>query len=127
MSESLQVVDEFLRVAAKRDYAAATALVTDDIEYQNMMMPATVGKEAMTAVLDAMLAMCADSEWVVLRSLASASGDVVMNERVDRFHLHGSWTDLPVMGVFTLRHGLISQWRDCFDLQTVMTAMTPPA
>lgn len=121
---STAVVNAFLAAASKRDYAAALLLVSDDIEYQNMMMPATHGKQAMQQTLEALLAMCADSEWVVHRELSDAT--TVMNERTDRFLLHGSWVDLPVMGVFTVRNGVISHWRDYFDLQTVMTAMSPP-
>jgi limonene-1,2-epoxide hydrolase len=120
-----QIVNEFLASAAKRDYATALPLVSDSIEYQNMMMPATIGKEAMQATLEAMLGICADSEWLVLRELSD--GTTVMNERTDRFHLHGQWVDLPVMGVFTVTDGVITQWRDYFDLQTVMSAMVPPA
>lgn len=125
MAEAQSVVGAFLAAAAKRDYAAALPFVSDDIEYQNMMLPATTGKEAMQATLEAMLGMCTDSEWVVHRSLTD--GTLVMNERVDRFHLHGAWVDLPVMGVFTVADGLITQWRDYFDLQTVMNAMVPPS
>jgi limonene-1,2-epoxide hydrolase len=45
-----------------------------------------------------------------------ASGDVVMNERVDRFLIRGTWLEIPLMGVFVLRDGLIAEWRDYFDL-----------
>ena len=65
-----------------------------------------------------LLAMGTDSEWKVLRELAE--GDVVMNERVDSFTIDGKRADLPVMGVFVLRDGLIAEWRDYFDLQTIM-------
>lgn len=118
------VVNAFLAAAAKRDYETALPLVTDDVEYQNMMLPAVHGKEAMVETLEMMLTMCSDSEWVVLREVAA--GDLVMNERVDRFTLStggGVTSDLPVAGVFTLRDGQISVWHDYFDLQTIMTAM----
>ena len=115
------VVHAFLAAAAKRDYETALPLVTDDVEYQNMMLPAVHGKEAMVETLEMMLTMCSASEWVVLREVAA--GDLVMNERVDRFTMGGVTSDLPVAGVFTLRDGQISVWHDNFDLQTIMTAM----
>ncbi|MGB8649534.1 MAG: limonene-1,2-epoxide hydrolase family protein [Mycobacteriales bacterium] len=121
----LHTVNAFMRAAAQRDYDAALALLADDVEYQNMMLPAVHGKDAVRGTLEALLALCTGSEWVVHRELAA--GDVVMNERTDRFEIGGAWVDLPVAGVFEVRDGLIARWRDYFDLQTIMAAMPAPA
>lgn len=117
----LETVNAFLRAAAARDYDAALPLLTDDVEYQNMMLPPVHGHAAVRETLEGLLALCTASEWVVHKELAQ--GDLVMNERTDRFQMDGSWTDLPVAGVFELRDGRIARWRDYFDLQTVMQAM----
>jgi len=37
--------------------------------------------------------------------------------------IDGKKADLPVMGVFVLRDGRIAEWRDYFDLQTIMGQM----
>jgi len=34
---------------------------------------------------------------------------------------------LPVAGIFEIRDGLITLWRDYFDKATLLDAMTPPA
>ena len=47
-----------------------------------------------------------------------ATGDVVMTERVDTFHMGERTIVLPVMGVFEVVHGKIAAWRDYFDLNT---------
>lgn len=125
MTDNLAVVNALLAVAAKGDWDAAFALVTEDLEYQNMMLPAAHGKQALRETADGLLSLCEDSEWLVLHEVAS--GDLVMNERVDRFKKDGVWTDLPVAGVFRVRDGLVCSWHDYFDLQTVMTAMFPEA
>ena len=117
----LEVVHAFMAAAEKRDYDAAMELLTDDIEYQNMPLPPVHGKAAVRETLEALLALCTGSEWVVHRELAS--GDLVMNERTDRFELGGKWVDLPVAGVFELRDGRIALWRDYFDLPTIMNEM----
>jgi limonene-1,2-epoxide hydrolase len=117
----LEVVHAFMAAAAVRDYDAAMELLTDDVEYQNMMLPAVHGKAAVRETLEALLALCTGSEWVTHRELAS--GDLVMNERTDRFELGGKWVDLPVAGVFELRDGRIALWRDYFDLPTIMNEM----
>ena len=118
-SSPLDTVHAFLAAAAKRDYDTALPLLTEDIEYQNMPIAPVKGRDAVKEQLEALLAMGTDSEWKVLKEVAD--GDVVMNERVDRFMLGGKWCDLPVMGVFVLRDGLIAEWRDYFDLQTIMS------
>ena len=118
---SLEVVHAFMAAAAAKDYDAALDLLTDDIEYQNMMLPPVRGKAAVRETLDALLALCTGSEWVVHREVAT--GDLVMNERTDRFELGGKWVDLPVAGVFELRDGRIARWRDYFDLATIMNEM----
>lgn len=118
MSDALQTVNQFLAAAAKRDYETALPLLTEDVEYQNMPIAPVKGRDAVKEQLEALLAMGTDSEWKVLREVAD--GDVVMNERVDVFTIGGKPAELPVMGVFVLRDGLIAEWRDYFDLQTIM-------
>jgi limonene-1,2-epoxide hydrolase len=41
--------------------------------------------------------------------------------------IHGRWAALPVAGVFEIRDGKISLWRDYFDKQAIIDVMTPPA
>jgi limonene-1,2-epoxide hydrolase len=112
-----------MAAAERRDYDAALPLLAEDVEYQNMPLPAVHGRDAVRDTVEALLSMCTGSEWVVHRELAD--GDLVMNERTDRFELNGVWADLPVAGVFEVRDGQITLWRDYFDLPTIMAAMTP--
>jgi limonene-1,2-epoxide hydrolase len=114
-----------MRAAASRDYDVALSLLADDIEYQNMPLPAVHGPAAVQETIEMLLGMCTKSEWVVHREVAD--GDVVMNERTDRFHVDGRWLELPVAGVFVLRDGRIAIWRDYFDLDTIMKQLAPPA
>src|SRR3954451_25179822 len=101
----LETVNAFMTAAAKREYDAALQLLTEDVEYQNMPIAAVKGRDAVKEQLEALLAMGSDSEWKGLRE--GAVGNVAMNERVARFMLGGKWAELPVMGVFVLRDGLI--------------------
>ena len=121
----LETVNAFMTAAAKRDYDTALPLLAEDVEYQNMPLPAVKGRDAVKETLEALMALSQDGEWRVDRELAS--GDLVMNERVDRFLLNGTWAELPVAGVFIVRDGLITEWRDYFDLQTIMNQMAPPS
>jgi limonene-1,2-epoxide hydrolase len=119
----VEVVHAFLAAAEKRDYEVSLPLLADDVEYQNMPLPAVHGREAVRDTLEALLSMCTGFEVITHRELAA--GDTVMNERTDRFELNGSWVDLPVAGVFVVRDGRIALWRDYFDLTTIMNKMAP--
>ena len=123
--EPLELVNTFMAAAAARDYDTALPLLAEDVEYQNMPMPAVHGRSAVRDTLEALLASCSRSEWVVHRELAA--GSQVMNERTDRFLVQDRWLELPVAGVFVVRDGLIALWRDYFDLDTIMKQMAPPA
>jgi limonene-1,2-epoxide hydrolase len=119
----LETVNAFMTAAATRDYDTALGLLSDDVEYQNMPLPPVRGQQAVKDTLDVLLATTQSSEWVVHRELAA--GNLVMNERTDRFLVQGRWLELPVAGVFELRDGRIALWRDYFDLQTFMGQMSP--
>jgi limonene-1,2-epoxide hydrolase len=68
---------------------------------------------------------CSEIDWVIVRQ--SATGDmnagVVLNERIDRFKMGERWVELPLAGVFEIKNGKISLWRDYFDLATFQKAM----
>ena len=71
----------------------------------------------LSATLGAFLGSASRVEWVVNRSVES--GNVVFNERVDRFEISSGWLELPVAGVFEVDDdGLITLWRDDFDMAT---------
>lgn len=110
-----------MAAAAVRDYDSAMSLLAEDVEYQNMPLPAVHGRAAVQETLEAMLGLCTGSEWLVHRELSD--GPLVMNERTDRFLLRGEWADLPVAGVFEVHDGVITLWRDYFDLSTIVDKM----
>lgn len=110
-----ETVTAFLRACAARDLDAAFALVDAEIEYDNVPVGSVTGVGPVREALSSGLMREADEvEWVVLRQ--AAQGDVVLSERVDRFLVHGRWLEIPLVGVFELRHGRIRIWRDYFDL-----------
>jgi limonene-1,2-epoxide hydrolase len=120
-----EIVRTFLQAAEKRDYDTALALVTDDVEYHNMPIPPVYGPQGVKDTLEMLLATCQGFEVVIHHEVAN--GEVVMNERTDRFLHNGNWAELPVAGVFVVREGKIASWHDYFDLDTIMKQLAPPA
>jgi limonene-1,2-epoxide hydrolase len=122
MTEPRAVVAAFIAAIEAKDLAAAGALVAEDISYENVPMQPIAGRDTMVAVLSAFMGPAVAVEWKVLREVAV--GNVVANERIDRFQFPGGWVELPVAGFFEVdEQGLITLWRDYFDLSTYTTQM----
>jgi limonene-1,2-epoxide hydrolase len=108
------IVASFIRAIEQRRLDEAIALLSEDVSYENMPIQPIVGRDAVRATLDAFLAPTSEVDWQVLRQVEL--GDVVMNERVDRFRIGDGWLELPVAGVFEVVDGRIRLWRDYFDM-----------
>jgi len=112
-----QTVNEFIRLVVAMDLDSACELVTEDVEYDNVPMGKNIGPDGIKAFLQPMVGGLDEVQFVVHRQ--AVTGNVVMNERTDRFRIGENWLDLPVVGVFELNdENLITLWRDYFDLQT---------
>ena len=117
-----ELVTAFMQAIERKDVAAATAMVTDDVSYENMPIGPIVGPDAMAQTLEGFLAPASEVDWQILRQFEH--GDVVFNERLDRFKIGDGWLELPIAGVFEVTDGKISLWRDYFDMNTYMTQMS---
>jgi limonene-1,2-epoxide hydrolase len=110
-----RTVRTFLDALERKDWDAALALVTADVEYDNVPFGKVIGPDAMRSLFSRGVTKRADRlDWVVIRQ--AAQGDLVFNERLDRFRIDGAWLEIQVAGVFEFRDGKIALWRDYFDL-----------
>ncbi|HJL90049.1 MAG TPA: limonene-1,2-epoxide hydrolase family protein [Acidimicrobiales bacterium] len=116
-----ETVNAFIAAIERKDVEAAIALVTDNVSYENMPMQPIVGPEAMAATLEMFLGPASEVEWPILRQFEV--GNVVVNERLDRFRIGDGWLELPIAGVFEVVDGRISLWRDYFDMATYSSQM----
>jgi limonene-1,2-epoxide hydrolase len=110
-----KVVTEFCAHWARGDVDAIVDAFTDDAVYHNMPMAPCEGKEAIRAFVGGMFGTMATSVLFDIKHQI-ASGNVVMNERVDTIVMKDREVALPVAGVFELTpEGKIAAWRDYFD------------
>ncbi len=122
MSDPRQVVADFIAAIEAMDVDAAVAVLTEDVSYENMPMEPIVGRDAVRSTLHGFLAAASDVVWPVRRELVA--GNVVVTERLDRFKIGDGWLEIPVAGVFEVTDdGLISLWRDYFDMTTYTTQL----
>lgn len=109
-------VAAFIAAIERRDLDAALALLTDDCTYDNVPIGPVRGPDAVREILGPMLDRSDEVDWPVSRQ--AANGEVVFNERLDRFRTGERWIEIAVTGVWEVHDGRITLWRDYFDLDT---------
>ena len=120
-AENEKLVTDFCVSWSRRNVDEVLSYLTDDCFYHNIQMDPCVGKAAVHAFVEPFLKN-AESAIFEIKHTTSA-GNVVMNERVDRFVMGPKKIELPVAGVFEVRDGKIAAWRDYFDLTSFTKQM----
>ena len=115
-NQASEIVTRFVKEfdAPTVDAATIGAYFTDNAVYQNMPMDPMTGREAIGKFLSGMGPAMLSAGWEVKHQVAE--GNVVMNERVDRFKMGEKDIAVRVVGVFEVQDGKIAAWRDYFDL-----------
>ena len=115
----IEVVKAFNRAMEIKDYDTAVKFVSDDCEYTNMPMGTVRGPAGVRSVLEPFFAPTIENRLEILRE--AAVGPIVFLERLDRHLLPTGWVNLPVTGVYEVHDGLITVYRDYFDLATIQS------
>jgi limonene-1,2-epoxide hydrolase len=89
---------------------------TEDAVWHNVPVEPAVGRAAIEAVFR-LLAPVSEGLTIEIKNIV-AQGSTVVVERVDTHVGDGKKIVIPVCGVFEIRDGLISAWRDYFDMRT---------
>ena len=119
---AVETVHEFIRLIDAKDIEGAVALCAEDVEYDNVPMGKNMGRAAVLEFLMPMTGGVDEVKFIVHRQ--TATGNVVMNERTDRFTKGGVSADIPVAGIFEVNDdGEITLWRDYFDMGSVAAIM----
>lgn len=116
------VVIGFCDAWDRRSVEDVLAYMAPDIVYRNVPLPTMYGRDEAAAFLIPLLRNTIKIEFKMLSIAVSASGDEVHTERIDRLHFPTGVVDIPLMGIFVVRGGQITQWRDYADNASVMEA-----
>ena len=103
------------------DAAELGAFFAENAVYHNGPIEPVEGRDAIEATLAGFMAMGGRVDVDVTNILANES--IAMTERVDHFIRPEGTVSLPVMGIFEVREGLITAWRDYFDLNQFASAV----
>jgi limonene-1,2-epoxide hydrolase len=124
-SSAADVVTSFIAACERFDFDGALNHLSDDVEYWNVPMEKVFGHDGVRGVLEPFLGPFQELQWPVshLVSEGTAESGKVFTERVDRFRAGDQWLELPVAGLFLVKDGKITVWRDYFDLNGFMGEM----
>ena len=115
-SDSIALIRRFLvDVCVRADPEEFASYFTEDAIWWNAPWKPVRGRDAIRETLRRGTESMAALPWEI-RHIA-CDGEVVMVERVDNFLVGGTGVTVPCMGIFELRDGKISAWRDYWDLQ----------
>ena len=122
----LETIQRFMEAVGRKDYETALGYVAPDCEYTNVPLATVRGPEGVRAVLEPFFAPTIENEFVWKHT--ATEGDTTFVERLDRHHLDDPdrWVELPVTGVFEVREGQITLWRDYFDAPTILNEWPLP-
>lgn len=125
MSQNTDLIDRFVAAWKRLNVNEIMGFFSEDAVYTNIPIdPPNEGKEAIRKTIEGFVGMATAIEFVVHHTAENPAAGLVMNERTDRFRVGDRWVEARVMGVFEIRDGKISAWRDYFDLAEFTSQMS---
>ena len=120
-AEKIATVRQMIQAWNTRNWDKVYDLFAQDGTLQSMMLPPTVGREAIKKRIGA-LAVDISSIELKVRHIGVADG-VVFVERVDDFVYRGKHGAVPVAGVVEVENGRVKTWREYYDRAQLLEAM----
>ncbi len=115
-------IDTFISCWPRGDVTRLGSFFSEDAVYHNGPLEPVRGRPAIEATFAEFMTMGGHVGVDIVHMLAD--GPIVMTERVDHFIGDELTISLPMMGVMEVHDGVITAWRDYFDLSQ-FTAQMP--
>ncbi|MFD6463797.1 SgcJ/EcaC family oxidoreductase [Streptomyces roseolus] len=121
MSSPDELVRAMCQAWSDPDPAAIAKFFAEDAVYHNIPMEPILGRTAIAEFIGGFLTTFTAIDFEIHHQVAN--GAIVMNERTDTLRgKDGRDTPLPVVGVFEVHDGVITAWRDYFDMAAINRA-----
>ena len=117
-TDPARVVESFLYALRDKDFDAADEALDDDLVYQNVGLPTIRGRQRTMKLLGGLSRPNAGFD-VKIHRIAS-EGSAVLTERTDVLIFGPFQAHFWVCGVFEVRDGRITLWRDYFDFLDIV-------
>jgi limonene-1,2-epoxide hydrolase len=121
VDDPVRIVEGFLYALQDEDWDTFAAAMDDNIVYHNVGLPIINGRHRVEKALRRALDMPAAGFEVKIHRIA-AEGTSVLTERTDVIIYGGFRMQFWVCGVFEVRNGKITLWRDYFDFYDMLRA-----
>ncbi|MAZ88487.1 MAG: limonene-1,2-epoxide hydrolase [Cellvibrionaceae bacterium] len=122
MQTNAEVVRQFIGDWSRLDATRLADYFTEDGIYHNMPAEPVQGREPIEQFIAGFMRGWTQTEWEIVN--LAEQDEVVYCERLDRTQTQSGNVELPCIGVFYLKDGKISLWRDYFDMSTYVKAIT---
>jgi limonene-1,2-epoxide hydrolase len=113
-TEAEQIITRFVAAWGRADVDELLDYFADDAVWHPMPMKPAVGKPALREAISEWLGAAAQLGAEI--HLQVSDGKTVMHERTDRYLLGTREMATPVGAVFEIDNGLITGWREYFDM-----------
>jgi limonene-1,2-epoxide hydrolase len=113
-TEAEEIVNRFVAAWERYDLDELLAYFAKNAVWHPLPMEASVGTVALRKALSDWLTMCDQLRAEI--HLQISVGNIVMHERTDLFLLNGNEQASPTAAVFEVNNGLITAWREYFDM-----------
>ncbi|MGA2806645.1 MAG: nuclear transport factor 2 family protein [Terracidiphilus sp.] len=120
-AEAIAFIRRFLECCVRTDPEEFTSYFSEDATWWNSPWQPVRGRDAIRDALRRGAERMTALPWEIRHIMAD--GEVVMTERVDHFLVGDNRVSVPCMGVFELRDGKISAWRDYWDAKQFESQM----
>jgi limonene-1,2-epoxide hydrolase len=122
MNENEQIIREFVAAWSNLNAAELVDYFAEDGVYYNMPAEPVQGKDNLQGFIGGFIGNWSSTDWIIVNLLAD--GDLVMVERLDKTRVGDKEVDLPCFGIFEMEQGKIKVWRDYFDMNTYIKALS---
>lgn len=113
------IVRNFCKAWEARELKDVLAAMSEDIVYQNVPAPSLIGVKAVEDFIAPLIRNTVAIEFRIDALAVTESGGRVLTERLDRLHFPSGVLDIPVMGIFGIEGGKITEWRDYADFASI--------
>ena len=122
-TENAKLVTEFCMSLEKGDMTKLVSYLSEDVVYHNIPWDPVTGHAGVRKVLGPFLEGPGSATVKMNIKNTTVAGNTIMNERLEEWTKGSTKLDLPVIGVFEIKNGKITHWRDYFDAKTTAPLM----
>lgn len=122
MTNNIQLARDFIAAWEDKNLDKILNMMSESCRYHNIPLQPLEGHTNIRGFIAPVIEMSQKIVWDI-HQIAEDDASSVFTERTDKFQINDTWVELPVCGIMTFSDGLMTHWRDYFDLMTFEKAM----